>query len=118
MALSDVSRFLEKVATTKEKEQESYLEHLPACTHVVQAIGFHHNELPVLESEGKKLEVKFDNDTGSFADKEGVKIKGLYGAGIAWPERVVDPEGNVEYAVGLGKFMKFLKRVTPNWNSA
>lgn len=115
---SDVSRFLEKVTTTKEKEQESYLEHLPACTHVVQAIGFHHNELPSLESEGKKLELKFDNDTGSFADKEGVKIKGLYGAGIAWPERVVDPEGNVEHAVGLGKFMKFLKRVTPNWSSA
>jgi len=118
LLLSDVSRYLEKVSTTKEKEQESYLDHLPGCTHVVQAIGFHRNELPTLESEGKKLDVKFNHETGSFQSKKGMTVTGLYGAGIAWPERVIDPEGNVEYAVGLGKFMKFLKRVTPNWTAA
>jgi hypothetical protein len=30
---------------------------------------------------------------------------------------VVDPEGNVEFAVGLYKFMNYLKRVVPNWRS-
>jgi alpha-1,3/alpha-1,6-mannosyltransferase len=114
---SDVSRFLEKVSTTKEQEQETYLAHLPSCTHVVQAIGFLHNELPVLEREGKKLEVVYDHETGGFGDGEGKKVRGLYGAGIAWPERVVDPEGNVEMAVGLAKFMKYLKRVVPGWRS-
>jgi hypothetical protein len=28
-------------------------------------------------------------------------IPGLFGAGIAFPERVVDPHGNEEYAVGV-----------------
>ena len=37
----------------------------------------------------------------------GEKIAGLFGADIAFPERVVDPEGNVEYAVGLWTFVKF-----------
>jgi hypothetical protein len=31
------------------------------------------------------------------------------------PNRVVDPHGNEEYAVGFWKFMKFLKRVVPSW---
>jgi len=39
------------------------------------------------------------------------------GVYIAWPNRVTDPEGNVEYAVGLAKFMSFLKEVVPNWKA-
>jgi hypothetical protein len=112
---SDVSRYLEKVPTTREKEQAVYHQHLPQCTHVIQAIGFHQNEVPVLERDGTALEVKYTNTTGGFEDKDGKKVKGLYAAGIAWPERVVDPEGNVEYAVGLWKFMSYLKRVVPDW---
>lgn len=114
---SDVGRYLEKVTTTKEKEAEDYEKHLPSCTHVVQAIGFHANELPSLEAKGKVLDGKYDNTTGAFVDKDGQKVKGLYGAGIAWPERVVDPEGNTEYAVGLWKFMSYLKRVVPKWSA-
>lgn len=45
-----------------------------------------------------------------------VKVPGMYGAGIAWPERVKDPHGNVEFAVGFKKFMKFVKRVSPAWD--
>ncbi|RDL36591.1 Uncharacterized protein BP5553_05943 [Venustampulla echinocandica] len=114
---SDVSRYLEKVPTTRDKEEAVYKEHLPACTHVVQAIGFTRNEIPALKRQGKELEIKYDNTAGGFEDKDGKKVKGLYAAGIAWPERVVDPEGNVEYAVGLAKFMNYLKRVVPNWNA-
>ncbi len=114
---SDVSKFLEKVCTTKEKEQETYLEHLPACSHVVQAIGFHRNKVPVVERNGTTLDLVYDNHTAGFTDSKGDKIRGLYAAGIAWPERVTDPEGNVELAVGLAKFMNYLKRVVPDWTS-
>jgi alpha-1,3/alpha-1,6-mannosyltransferase len=114
---SKVSQYLEKVPTTREKEQESYREHLPECTHAIQAIGFHQNEVPVFERDGEKLEVKYNNTSGGFADNKGKKVQGLYGAGIAWPEKVVDPQGNTEYAVGLWKFMKYLKRVVPDWTA-
>lgn len=115
LAASDVSKYIEKVATSREKEQEDYKKHLPDCTHVVQAIGFKQNEVPVMEKDGKILDARYDNTTGGFLDEKGEKLKGLYAAGIAWPERVVDPEGNTEYAVGLWKFMNYLKRVVPAW---
>ena len=112
---SKVSKYLEKISTTREKEQEDYKQHLAKCTHVVQAIGFKKNEVPVLTRGDERLHTEFDPLTGGFRDKEGEEVRGLYGAGIAWPNRVTDPEGNVEYAVGLAKFMKFLKRVVPSW---
>lgn len=105
------------MSTTKEKEQETYLEHLPSCTHIVQAIGFHQNKVPIFERSGSNLKVAYDNTTAGFVDEKGEEVKGLYAAGIAWPERVTDPEGNVEYAVGLAKFMKYLQRVVPQWKS-
>jgi len=113
-----ISKYLEKITTSKEREEELYREHLPKCTHVIQAIGFLPSDIPVFERQGKKFAVKADNQTGGFVDEEGKRVKGLYAAGIAWPERVVDPEGNVEYAVGLFKFMKYLKRVVPDWNTS
>ena len=115
---SHVSQYLEKVQTSKEKEKEMYYEHLPRCTHVVQAIGFHRNEVPVIQVEGKKVDVVYNNVSGGFMEGGGREVKGLFGAGIAWPERVVDPEGNVEHAVGLFKFMTYLKRVVPKWCSS
>jgi alpha-1,3/alpha-1,6-mannosyltransferase len=118
LPFSPVSKILTKISTTKAKETEAYLEHLPTCTHVIQAIGFHANEIPVFERGGKNLNFKFNDRTGGFEDEEGAVVKGLYGAGIAWPEKVTDPEGNVEHAVGLAKFMKFLQRVVPTWTSA
>lgn len=113
-----VSRHLEKISTTKGDEEEVYKRELADCTHVVQAIGYKVEPLPSLSVEGKAIEPKFDNVSAAFTDaKTGTTVKGLYGAGIAFPERVVDPEGNTEYAVGLFKFMKFLKRVVPEWKS-
>ncbi len=112
---SDVSKFLKKIATSREKEQEDYRKFLPDCTHVVQAIGFKPNEIPVLEKDGQKMEASYDHTTGGFENGKGERVKGLYAAGIAWPERVVDPEGNTEYAVGLWKFMTYLKRVVKDW---
>ncbi|KAK7915076.1 pyridine nucleotide-disulfide oxidoreductase-domain-containing protein [Apiospora marii] len=95
----------------EEQEKAAFLRELPGCDHVVQAVGFSRNKLPEMEA---KLE--FDNITGGFTDRAtGRPVPGLFGAGIAFPERVTDKAGNVEYAVGFFKFMKFLKRVVPSW---
>lgn len=115
---STVSKYLRKIATTRENEQQDYEKHLPGCTHVVQAIGYKRNEIPDLEKNGKPILSTYDNTTGGFEDEKGEKVEGLYAAGIAWPERVVDPEGNVEHAVGLWKFMSYLQRVVPAWVKA
>lgn len=116
MASSDVSKYIKKIDTHTD-EEGAYRRHLPTCTHVVQAVGFKQDKLPVLKKNGKELEFAYNNKTAGFTDAKGEKVKGLYAAGIAWPEQVTDPEGNVELAVGLGKFMNYLKRVTPEWSS-
>ncbi|KAA8565651.1 hypothetical protein EYC84_009502 [Monilinia fructicola] len=112
-----VSKYLEKVKTSPETEQEDQDKHLQGCNLVVHAIGFTKNIVPVIERDGTALDITYDHETSEFADTEGKKIKGLYGAGIAFPEKVVDPEGTTEYAVGLWKFMKYLKRVAPTWTA-
>lgn len=117
LPFSDVRKYLEKQPTSREKENEVYMQHLTSCTHVIQAVGFQPNKIPRLARDDKSLDVSYNNRTAEFIDGEGVKVPGLYGAGIAWPERVVDPEGNVEYAVGLLKFMNYLKRVVPEWSA-
>jgi hypothetical protein len=79
-------------------------------------VGFTRDPLPQLGRDGEPLKMEFDHGSGKFHEQEdGPEIPGLFGAGIAFPERVVDPRGNVEYAVGFFKFMKFLKRVVPTW---
>ncbi|KAK7746034.1 hypothetical protein SLS53_002756 [Cytospora paraplurivora] len=115
---SPVSSHLVKITTTRGHETETYRRELADCTHVCQAIGYRRDPLPELRVDGRKVTPRFEHTTGAFEDAEsGERIPGLYGAGIAFPEKVVDPEGNVEYAVGLFKFMKFLKRVVPQWKN-
>ncbi|KAH8601433.1 pyridine nucleotide-disulfide oxidoreductase-domain-containing protein [Bisporella sp. PMI_857] len=113
---SPVSKFLTKIQSAKDDEIRAYEEHLANCTYVVQAIGFKANPIPTLYDAEKRLHVKPDNVTGSFVTEEdGKKVPGLYGAGIAFPERVTDPEGDVEHAVGLFKFTNYLGRVVKHW---
>jgi hypothetical protein len=113
---SPVYQYLQKIETTPESEPNLYRAYLPECTHVIQAVGYTPNPIPRLTVRGHPVStLKHLDSTGGFADEHGTTIDGLYGAGIAWPERVVDPEGNVEYAVGLAKFMRYLKRVVPGW---
>ncbi|KAI3327819.1 hypothetical protein HD806DRAFT_484026 [Xylariaceae sp. AK1471] len=124
---SPVSKIITKVWTAG-KEEEAYKAELPGCTHIIQAVGYARNPLPRFEVIGKDggaakpLHVEYDHLTGRFYRSEGSKaerernyIPGLFGAGIAFPERVTDPRGNVEHAVGFWKFMKFVKRVVPDW---
>lgn len=115
---SPVSGHLVKVATSHGDEAETYAREMADCTHVCQAIGYRRDPLPELRVEGRKVAPVFEHTTGSFEDGgSGERVPALYGAGIAFPEKVVDPEGNVEYAVGLFKFMNFLKKVVPQWKS-
>ncbi|KAI0102382.1 hypothetical protein GGR51DRAFT_288782 [Nemania sp. FL0031] len=124
---SPVSKVISKVWTAG-REEESYKAELPECTHIVQAVGYARKPLPSLEiirkdrGVAEPLEVEYDDLTGRFYEKDSSKaqnerkyVPGLFGAGIAFPERVTDPHGNVEHAVGFWKFMKFVKKVVPNW---
>ncbi|ROW07364.1 hypothetical protein VMCG_03746 [Cytospora schulzeri] len=115
---SPVSKYLVKIATTHGDETETYKREMADCTHVCQAIGYGRDPLPELRVDGRKVTPRFEHTTGAFDDAEsGERIPGLHGAGIAFPQKVVDPEGSVEYAVGLFKFMNFLKKVVPQWTS-
>ncbi|ETS85289.1 hypothetical protein PFICI_03314 [Pestalotiopsis fici W106-1] len=110
---SDAGKVVKRVDCSggAEKEKEAMQRELPECDYVVQAVGFTRDPLPAT-----KQALEFDHKTGGFTDAtSGKELPGLFGAGIAFPERVVDPEGNVEHAVGFFKFMKFLKRVVPEW---
>jgi len=110
---SPVGQYLQKLDCSVN-EDEMYRNNLPQCTHIVQAIGFTRDPLPPLRMDDKLLEkLAYDNGTGLFQDDAGHRIPGLCGAGIAFPEKVVDPAGNTEYAVGFWKFMKYLRRVVP-----
>lgn len=120
---SPVSKFVEKISYKREHEFETYQQHLPGCQYYVQAIGYMRDPLPTLtqgDSNGAEITPYYNHGDGSFStgpgEGEGEKIPGLYGAGIAWPERVTDPQGNVEYAVGFWKFMRFVKKVVGQWN--
>jgi hypothetical protein len=132
LSTSDAGRVVTKIDTSggADAERDMYRAHLPGCSHLVQAVGFTRDPVPELsrggwpltmrpggsrdeEEDGEVLE--FDHVSGGFRDAKGRAVRGLFGAGIAFPEKVVDPLGNVEFAVGFWKFMKFLKRVVPEW---
>ena len=114
---SPVIKFVTKIAYEKENEIQTYEKHLSGCDRYVQAIGYTRDPLPGLkDATGSDITYNYQPDTGSFKNVDGKQIPGLFGAGIAWPERVTDPEGSVEWAVGFWKFMRYAKRVVPDWN--
>ncbi|KAI1851349.1 hypothetical protein JX265_000417 [Neoarthrinium moseri] len=113
LASSEAGKVITRVDCSggAQKEREAMTRELPNCDYVVQAVGFTRDELPAMSQD-----IVFNPETGGFSDAQtGKDLPGLFGAGIAFPEKVVDPVGNVEYAVGFFKFMKFLKKVIPNW---
>lgn len=120
---SAVGKYITPVHYKPGTEKETMEKHLVGCDYYVQAIGYTRDPTPKLSTtNGKAIVAQFDHDSGAFtysgegAGEAGSKVPGLYGAGIAFPQRVTDPHGNVEYAVGFFKFMKFVKRVSPEWN--
>lgn len=94
-----------------ETEAAVYARELDAAeAEAVYAVGFRPIPRPRITVDGEPVaNPAFDNLSGAF------DLPGLFGCGIAFPERVTDPRGNVEHAVGMFKFMRFLKRVSPSW---
>ena len=125
-AQSNVSKYISRIHYETGDEEGTFEENLPGCNFYVQAIGYSPNPIPTLRTNrGKEITPYFDHEKGSFTyvkESDGgeigdlARLPGLYGAGIAWPERVVDPHGNVELAVGFKKFMNFVKKVSPSWD--
>lgn len=119
---SDVSKYMSRIEYPAGEEETVFKQHLLGCERYIKAIGYSRNRLPVIKTTtGEAVTPYFDHERGSFNYKrngsdDSIKLPGLYGAGIAFPERVTDPHGNVELAVGFFKFMKFVKRVSPEWN--
>lgn len=77
---------------------------LPECNKVIHAIGFNPRTLPVSDMEAL-----------NYNPTNGIIAPGLFGFGIAFPERIQDPLGHQEFNVGLWKFMKYIKRILPIW---
>lgn len=78
---------------------------LAECTLAVYTVGLERRSLPETRQWGQ-LDYNPDN---------GILAPGLFGVGIAFPQRAVDRYGYVEYRVGLKKFMDYLDEVLPLW---
>jgi cation diffusion facilitator CzcD-associated flavoprotein CzcO len=78
---------------------------LAECDLAVYTVGLERRRLPETPQWGQ-LEYNPDN---------GILAPGLFGIGIAFPQRAVDRYGYVEYRVGLKKFMDYLHEVLPLW---
>jgi hypothetical protein len=74
-------------------------------TKVIDAVGYERNPIPGLPDE---LLTSYDSQTGIISD-------GLFGIGIAFPNRVLDASGEYENAVGLRKFIVHAQNVVPQW---
>lgn len=85
-----------------KSEKEIYDAELKDVTHLVSAIGYQMNQVPKIIASGKEITPEYNPLNGRFFNAKGSQetLRGLFGAGIAYPERVTDKEGNVESAVG------------------
>ncbi|MCW5588790.1 MAG: pyridine nucleotide-disulfide oxidoreductase [Legionellales bacterium] len=79
-------------------------QHLPPCDKVIYAVGFKPRQLEITGFPALR-----------YHETCGILAPGLFGVGIAYPEKCIDKFGNSEYRVGLWKFMEYLQRVIPIW---
>jgi len=102
---------IQKVKLTGDPvaEVNTYERYHHLGTKTVYAIGFSRSNVPVVSVRGEAVALKIDPFTGKF------NLPGIFGCGIAYPEQVTDPAGNVEFAVGFFKFMQFVKKVCKDW---
>jgi cation diffusion facilitator CzcD-associated flavoprotein CzcO len=84
-----------------------FRDRLAQCDHVVYTVGFERRQLP-RTPQWERL---------GYNPTNGILAPGLFGFGIAFPERRTDPSGFTEHRVGLSKFMTYLKTVLPLWMS-
>ena len=84
------------------KSREAWL---PICNKIIYAVGFERNSLPCINSTSS---ITYNDTTGVIAPR-------LFGIGIAFPDKIVDPLGNIEHRVGLSSFMNYAQKVVPQW---
>ncbi len=78
---------------------------LPICNKIIYAVGFERNSLPCINNS---TQLTYNDTTGVIAPR-------LFGIGIAFPDKIVDPLGNTEHRVGLSSFMNYAQKVVPGW---
>lgn len=84
--------------------EENIEHHLPECNKAIYAVGFERRKILIKGIE--KME---------YNEYNGIIAPGLFGLGIAFPQAQVDRFGNLEYRVGLWKFMDYLITILPIW---
>lgn len=101
---------LERVQLPKDEEQ-FFSELLPKSSHIVYAVGY--ERINSLRFNGVAIQdLKYNKKNGNIV-VQNVEAKNAFGFGIAFPEQTYDPEGHVEEAVGLWKFMNYIKATVP-----
>lgn len=85
-------------------QSDTMASHLTTCHKTIYATGFQQRVMPI---EGIA--------TLAYDASNGVIAPGLFGVGIAFPEAKRNHLGEVEYQVGLWKFMTHLNQVLPSW---
>lgn len=90
-------------------------EHLPKCTHAVVCIGYAANS--TLHINGLPLsKFKHDKHTTQIMTADGKPVSGLFGIGVAFPPEVKAISGEIEAAVGVGKFWTYINdKVLKQW---
>lgn len=78
---------------------------LPKAKQAVYAVGF----------ERRNDIVCHDTDLSQYDAHTGIIALGLFGFGIAYPEKHISPWGHTEWQVGLWKFMQYLEKILPLW---
>jgi cation diffusion facilitator CzcD-associated flavoprotein CzcO len=86
-------------------DKHSIEEFLPQCDKAVYAVGFEKRVSPIIEN----------CDVQPYTANNGQLAPGLFGLGIAYPEKWLTQANQHEYRVGLWKFMEYLQRVMPLW---
>lgn len=79
--------------------------YLPECDKAIYAVGFQQRNTIILN----------DYEHNQYNPHVGIIGPGLFGLGIAYPEKKPDPFGSFEMQVGLWKFMTYLNKVMPIW---
>lgn len=86
-------------------DESNRMRHLPECDKAIYATGFTKRNTIAIG----------DDEHHHYNPHVGIIEPGLFGLGIAYPERQIDINGMIESQVGLWKFMKYLNRVMPIW---
>lgn len=92
--------------------------HLSGCSHAVLCIGY--TSSSTLKINGLSLaHFKYDKQSTRIIHPNGHPVSGLFGIGIAFPPEVKAISGEIEYAVGVGKFWDSLNDgILSEWNNS